>query len=335
MVTEEDLAKLKEKARTDLRNFSNRMMDFDAIGSAPLLELLHDELAYVENVSNNALTTQVCTAMWFQNIRYNFLTHVLGKPRSLDLRKDYAVGDAPCICVGGGPSITDEQLEELANFKGKVFCCNKTYPRLVKYRNPDFVTIIHGTPEIVQAFSEEATQLAMRESQTVFIVATCVDKGVGDILAANVPPERLVWFNASIPDMFMENIDMMMTLFTDLPNIDTGGNVGVFSLIMATELGAKEVAILGMEHCFDLDPKWKNVDTLDYTISYFPEDNQLYAMTPVFRGYYEVLLRWLSQVKGNIKVVNLTPKGPLYVDRRAFGVPCVSVKEYVSGHASL
>lgn len=332
MVTEEDLTKMREKARTDLRNFSNRMMDFDALGSAPLLELIHDELAYVENVSNNALTTQVCTAMWLQNIRYNFINHSLGKPRSMDIRRDFAVGDAPCVCVGGGPSITEEQLEALKDFKGKIFCCNKTYPRLVKYRNPDFVTIIHGTPEIIGAFSDEATQLAMRESNVVFIVATCIDKAVGDLIAQHVPPERLVWFNASIPDMFMENVDMLMSLFTDLPNIDTGGNVGVFSLIMAHELGAKEVAILGMEHCSDLNPKWTNLDVLDYTIHYFPEQNQLYAMSPVFRGYYQVLLRWLSQVRDTVKVINLTPKGPLYVDSIAFGIPCMSVSEYVKTH---
>lgn len=323
------LAQRAAAFRNELRNLTSRMMSNDGIGTGPTIPIYKQELEFIEAVGTNTLTVNVLFDEWMGNILHNFFEHYYGKPTMEDPKKNYKVRNS-AICVGSGPSLNEKQLKILGKYRGTVFACNKVLERLVKFRVPEFGCMIHGSDAniLLPHFDNPAVIDAMEHSDMKLIMATATPKVVSDFIMKHMAPERVFWFNSSMPNEFMENIDLMNNLYTKIPVIDTGGNVGLFTLIMAWELGARAVGLLGMEHCMELDKKWTNKQVIgEYSIHYFPEQGQTFAMTPVFRGYLMCMKNFIEKTT-TVKFSNLTPKGMMYCLPDVYKIPYLPLWEF-------
>ena len=322
------------------------MMDETNIGAQYTNALMSDELAYVQNIETNTLTLEVYLPSWMEQFRQNYLaTNGFQKSVWQVIEKT----KRSCIVVGAGPSLTEEQLELLKDYKGYIICSNKILERVLQYCTPDMVGIIHTTQDIAEHFTGKQAKRYLKKVDVM--VSTCVHPDVTAALKTYGNTSKVHWFNAAIPDVFRKNMDWFLRTMTstsrveggnvyvtpNLPTVDTGGNVGIFLCELAEMMGFKDVGILGMEQCLELDPKWTNEEAMNENVIYYaPEDfPEPFAMNQVFRGYLMTILKWYSDVKDRIdpppmNVYNLTPKGFLYIGRREVGgMPYMDLNKYI------
>lgn len=297
-----------------------------------LYEEMNRESAHVMDLDHNVVTMQARMEKWLEHFRDNLYKHILGKPRISDLKAHPWKKDlSKAICIGGGPSLDIKQLNALrANkYDGLIICCDKAYSKVGKFIEPDIVTCIHGTEEIMDCFTERSLEM-LRESNTILVLSTHIDPMVSELLCQYCPPTRIWWFNASVPPSFAVNIDEMQKLMSGLENIDTGGNVGLFSMILAREvLGCSEIAMLAMEHCVDLNYNWTRQEASEHKLMLDLENRQVIAIPMVFQGYLASMVGWVSGLPKEVRIINLTPKGPPFINRDALGVEYMPIKTYL------
>jgi hypothetical protein len=137
------------------------------------------------------------------------------------------------------------------------------------------------------------------------------------------------WFNPSIPAPYAANIDSMQELMSGMKPIDTGGNAGLFGMILAGEvLRVKEVAMLALEHCFDVNPNWTLEQAAQYRLIFDPDNHIVVGIDSAFQGYLASMSDWIGK-NHQVKVTNLTAKGPFYINRKTLNVPYMSLPEYI------
>jgi hypothetical protein len=316
-----------DKFRKELRYLSNQMMDVFGIGSKAACELVEQELAYIRNIEVNAHTVEAYLPSWLEQFRQNLVLTGGFKARSWP---EWPVGkEHSCIIVGAGPSLADHQLEALGQYNGLVICSNKSLERVLKYTIPDMVVVIHATQDIAEHFTGPRAMASLEHIEV--LVSTVVHPDVTRALLKYGNPDKIHWFNASIPDTYKRNMDEFMYYMSPCPIIDTGGNVGMtMCQIVKEDSRFSVVGLLGMEQALTLDPNWTNAMVADnLTICYAPEDIlQPFAMDRVFHNYILTLMSWYEEVKGRLRVYNLSKGGFLYVNRRT-GMPYLTVDEFI------
>jgi hypothetical protein len=303
----------------------------EGIGVANSIGLLREKLTEQNILLNNTVTVEAMLPTWVRNFSINFSKHIVNTMNSHDLNTQRIT--CKTLVVGAGPSVLkdhDFYMADYKMFEGTVICTNKSFRTLVRMGViPDYVVTIDATEDIWEHFRGRELIDTMKNGKTVFVTSSMVAPDVANILSGFVPRERIVWFNPSVPDEYAQNIDATLTMVSNLPLMDTGGNAGLMALKLALNMGAKKIGLIGMEHCLRLDSSWTNEQARGYEIVYAPEDNQYYAITPVFRGYLESLMQTVDSMRGLAEIINLVKFGPLYTQRTRLDIRYLSLMEFV------
>ena len=296
--------------RRELHDLVQKACTDGEMGSMPMRSLLLNEAQYCHHVSQNAFTIEHSLDTWVDNFRNN-LPYLLGTERRFKLPHT----DRKTLVVGAGPTAKAAYYGNLRNKDIFTICTNKSLEFLVRnHIQPDVVVVLHSTPEIKGTIrTDDVTDCIGRTGRldSVFIIPTTIDPDVFHEIDSISRRERHYWFNPAVPEEQVENINQFMERMTGLPVIDTGGDVGVFALLMALEMTTGPVGIIGLEHCLALNENWTNEQALGYRIEYAPEDEMLYAIPPSFQITLDTLVK-LCNSKGKDRVCNLSNFGPVF-----------------------
>ncbi|MDD5512096.1 MAG: DUF115 domain-containing protein [Dehalococcoidales bacterium] len=306
------------------------------IGLIGVLDTLCNEQGRINAILHSNVTVKGELENWLNNFAYNI--------RKFERKNKWLPPDAikgSAIVVGAGPSITDEQIMVLRNYPGTIICTNKSLKRCYAHHvAPKFVTVVHPTDEILPHFAHQVVRDNLYMSNVV--LSTMTHPSVTDEILAHADPDKVFWYNPSTSDMFVENIDKTISLLSNRGTIDTGGNVGIFSMLLAYQWGANPVGILGLEHCHGPGSwaMWTNEQSDGYEWHYAPEDDMLYCITPMFKSYLHGMMQWYSDVRElrpDFDVINLTKMGVMYTRRRPErtkdGMPYMDVKDFVARYS--
>lgn len=295
----------------------------DTLGPTVAQELFKKQITYAEVLQINAMTTSLYLDGWVKNFREN-LKLIPDDPKFFG--DTIKIKDS-AIIVGAGPSLSDEQIDALRDYHGTIVCVNKSLERLLKHGvTPDVVSVIHSTDEVLTHFDNDLVREHLHEINV--ILCTTLSPNVTKLVCKHSDPEKTFWFHADVPDNIVQNLNMMFFTMAPLEIIDTGGNIGLMCVQIAQWCGAKTLALVGMEHCIELAKDWSNEEAMSYNIIYAPQDNELFALTPVMRSYLQVLHNWYMSNKKQFAIYNLTPHGLFYVRRRDW-MPFMPIEEFV------
>jgi hypothetical protein len=314
----------------DLTHLDDWAMANHGIGSNKVYEVLYNELQRANAIRHNAHTVEVELNDWIHNFAYNLER----MPKKSTGWRDRTIPDS-AIVVGAGPSLTDEQILDLNGYEGTIICVNKSLERMYRLGvTPDWVVMVHTTDEILPHFANDLVRQHLHGSHV--LMSSLGHPSVTDEILAHADPDKVFWYNPSVPDCFAPTVDRMMAQMSQEIVVDTGGNVGIWGLVVAVRRGAKNVGLLGMEHCHDITKVtgWTNQQAAGYSYQWAPEDDQFYCITPMFRAYLLGLVMYINKIAEQTTVYNLTPFGPMYAQRNIVGesfsgVPYRPLKEFV------
>jgi hypothetical protein len=294
------------------------------MGSMPMRSLLLNEAQYCHHLSQNAFTIEHSLDTWIDNFRKN-LPHLLEGERQHKLPRT----DRKVLVIGAGPSAKSVYYGGLRDKDIFTVCTNKSLEFLIRNGiEPDVVVVLHSTPEIKGTIRTEVVSECLGRTgrlDSIFIIPTTIDPEVFQEINGISRLDKHYWFNPAVPEEHVENINQFMERMTGLPVIDTGGDVGVFALLMALEMTTGPVGIIGLEHCLQLNEKWTNEQALNYRFEYVPEDDMFYAIPPSFQVTLDTLVK-LCNSKGKGRVYNLSNFGPVYARKL---LPYMTMEDFV------
>lgn len=308
--------------RRELHDLVQRACTDGEMGSMPMRSLLLNEAQYCHHLSQNAFTIEHSLDTWIDNFRNNLPYITVNKVGFKTPRTDKKT-----LVIGAGPSAVTNYMC-LRDKDIFTVCTNKSLDFLIKCGiEPDVVVVLHSTPEIKGTIKTKAVSDFLGECRlkSDFIIPTTIDPDVFWEIAHISRQPHQHWFNPAVPEEQVENINQFMERMTGLPVIDTGGDVGVFALLMALEMTTGPVGIIGLEHCLELKKDWTDEQALRYRIEYAPESDMLYAIPPSFQITLDTLVK-LCNSKGKGRVYNLSKFGPVYARRL---LPYMSMGDFV------
>lgn len=311
--------------RRELHDLVQRACTDGEMGSMPMRSLLLNEAQYCHHLSQNAFTIEHSLNTWIDNFRKN-LPHLLGTERRFKLPHT----NRKVLVVGAGPTADFAHYWRIKN-NDDIFtvCTNKSLKFLIKWGiEPDVVVVLHSTSEIKGTIRTEVVSEHLGRTgrlDSIFIIPTTIDPEVFQEINDISRPHKHYWFNPAVPEEQVENINQFMERMTGFPVIDTGGDVGVFALLMALEMTTGPVGIIGLEHCFKLDENWTNEQALRYRIEYAPENRMTYAIPPSFQITLDTLVK-LCNSKGEGRVCNLSRFGPVFTRKL---LPYMTLEDFV------
>jgi hypothetical protein len=293
------------------------------MGSMPMRSLLLNEAQYCHHLSQNAFTIEHSLDTWIDNFRNNLPYLTTNKSGFKTPRTE-----RKALVVGAGPSART-YYDCLKSKDLFTVCTNKSLEFLVANGiEPDVVVVLHSTPEIKGTIKTDTVSEYLgqdRRLKSDFIMPTTIDPGVFMEIDSISRRTHHLWFNPAVPEEQVENINQFMERMTGLPVIDTGGDVGVFALLMALEMTTGPVGIIGLEHCLEPKKDWTNEQALNYRFEYVPEDDMFYAIPPSFQVTLDTLVK-LCNSKGKGRVYNLSNFGPVYARKL---LPYMTMEDFV------
>jgi len=233
--------------------------------------------------------------LWAANIRENF-NEILARKDISSLPRIHG----PALCVGAGPSL-DLHLDQIRDFKGEVFACERGLVPLLKHgRIPNYVVSIDGDPIMVKFMEDPIVGANWRFMTGIFAVDSAP-------AVVNRWKGHRVFFS---PWMGDEKVPGNLTTFvhhlTGKPILQTGGNCGSCLWFLAKELGASPIVLLGIDFAY------ANIDYLDKTqiwerVKELPQDKILEFYCRVknsfgnevitdlmFDDFKNIMLTWLD-----------------------------------------
>lgn len=314
---------LEKKYEDEVKALTDKICFEDTLGPTVAQTLFKKQITYAEGLQLNAMTTSLFLNDWVKNFKEN-LKLIPDKP---EFFADHIKIKDSCIIVGAGPSLSNDQIDALKDYKGTILCVNKSLKRLLERGIvPDIVSVIHSTDEVLGHFDNDIVKEYLPQINLVLCSTLCPK--VTNLITQYSDPKKTYWFHSDVPDNIIQNLNMMFYTMVPLEILDTGGNIGLMCVQIAQWCGAKTLGIVGMEHCVELDKTWTNEESMNYNIIYAPQDDELFALTPVMRAYLQVLHNWYMNNRKSFSIYNLTPHGLFYVRRRDW-MPFMPIREYV------
>lgn len=149
--------------------------------------------------------------------------------------------DTVAVVVGAGPTLRKnlEHYDSLAAMRCHYFCTDKAFPILSKHVRPNYVTALNAkspNKEVKGWWAQAPT------NESILIMPITADPVTHENWRG-----RKCFVNCDLP------IELTQTIVeqTGLKAIPGGSNVGVFSYLMATRLGYKNIILLGMDYSFE------------------------------------------------------------------------------------
>jgi hypothetical protein len=303
-------------------------------------QIFREMVQEAERRGGNLITLDTFNDKWMENFKENLMAHEFdGFDKGRWIARDIeGMTGGRFLCVGAGPSLTDEQIEMMKKFNGIIICTNKSARRLYEHGIiPTIITCIHGTNEVLPSFQNDIVRENLHKSHVV--LATDVTRDLIKEVKAHCDPTKLWFFHSSIPSELVTNIDQFFQAMVDVPVLDTGGNVGLFNIALSQRFMPKAVGFVGMELCQSFEEAvTNNQDMLESTLLRFPDDNnQEFVLSKVFRGYTQVIMNWYGDWKKQnndvfpFEIINCTPRGLIYI-RRDVWIPYMPLEEFIAKH---
>lgn len=301
-------------------------------GAAHVKSALQVQVARVNNTIQNTITLEGFLELWMKNFADNF-KYSRGM-ESIDALK----GEGRCLIVGAGPSVTEERIEALKKFDGKIICTNKSFKRLLEAEiRPDLVVAIHATEEIASHLTPTREWMSHRlknETQPSDIPRIVLPSTVhhSTFKQARDSAFRIYWFNPAMPEETIPNINHLLELMNGKPTFDTGGNVGTMAMRLAVKMGYKEIGLFGMEHALRPTPEMTQEQVLKYNCELDVRNMEPYLVPPSFQVYIEGIRQWYYMMKADkregVKVWNLVDFGPIFTHKV---LPYKPFEDYLEG----
>ena len=182
------------------------------------------------------------------NLRHN-LGHILNcKSVALIEAVEAAVqGSKAALVIANGPSLSDEQLEtfkasEFRQRGGLTLCVDSALKRVLRVGIvPDFVVLLDNQLFAKEFFTDPVVDKYNKRLK--YIVPTDMHPEVVELLRG-----ELYFYQSARPPYPSINLNMYLNyMFPDIPMLDSGGNVGVFSIILAYYLKKDWIATIGLD----------------------------------------------------------------------------------------
>ena len=290
---------------------------------------------------------------WIKNFSLN-LENIWNGHSARELMPANNFVSKPSLVIGRGPSLLKNNhlsLLEDSNFDGSIVCCDGALPTVLKnnvtpdnYKNFFVVTIdaqIHQKEiyenEIVKNFGKNIK----------CILSTTVP--LSTYTAAKDSGMEVYWLHTLFdydkgPSSF-NYISGMMSKSKNhqkgLPAIQTGGNVGTSSWVIAWSiLKSKIVCLLGLDQGYpeEIDLKSENYHKFPkeifehsgayekaFPLVYNPEFDCKCRQDPIFQYYCNALKEFIDNVSEKVTTFNATEGGALF----GKNIHCIKFKEFL------
>ncbi len=211
------------------------------------------------------------TPLQWYHIRQNIRNILNGKP--LKLLRDKARSHPtmrPCLIIANGPSLTKEKLEMIKNFDfqrlgGMIFCVDSAARKVLEAGvYPHFIVHLDNRIYAREFFKG--------------VMASDLNRRLNYIAPIDMHPEvvelmrgEIYWYNIAGPDFpAMNKNPYLQFMFPEIPTMDSAGNVGVFTILLANYLNCNPIGIVGLD--------------LSYREGTKPEDTENYYLDVLDSG---------------------------------------------------
>lgn len=320
---------LKKEYDKKARDLYLEMCRKSEFGPEVAISVFRDLVQESERGAINGRTVELFLAEWNKNFRVNMERgYFQGQD---DRLLTNVLHPSAVMCVGAGPSLTDADIAMLRDWKGCIICSNKSVKRLLDNGVvPTVITALHSTETVLKSFQHDIVRKRLHKSY--LMLPTTIHPDVAQELLEYADPDKVFWFHASCPEDIIPNIDNLYQSMLNLPVIDTGGNVGLFNIGLADQMRPKAIGFVGMELAEPKESVKTNVEALESTFIYLPEDNMEFVLSKVFRGYVQVFMNWFGEKKKQgmpFDLYNCTAFGLIYARRRDW-IPYLPLKEFLA-----
>lgn len=280
--------------------------------------------------------TKELLPMWMKNFAENLSLIREGKT----LRELIPKGDPEgrAIIIGRGPSVFRKKHLELlkkSNYKGLVISTDGMLTECLKEGVvPDYVVSVDGSPVCEKWYNDPLVKEHGSKITSVLCtqVSPKVTKRVIDACFKGpywfVPSTDVVADRDSIT-----RVQLLMTCSEKNPNgtiaMESGGNVGSTSWVLAWNiLKRKDICLIGMDYGYPDDMPLEETYYFDKTVScigalhaniyyetvFHPHFQTKSKIDPAFKSYRQSFFDMLMAAPDNIKTVNCTESGTLFLD---------------------
>lgn len=237
--------------------------------------------------------------------------------------KEYTKANKPCLIIGGGPSIKKYNHIKLLKehgFNGDIIATDSIACKLLEEGIiPTYMNSADASPHVKNLINYDVMHKYSDKITGLF--STVTHPSVLDIFKG-----KKYFYNSYIN----QEITDIFFLMTNIPRINSCGNVGSSSIILAHYLGYNPIIFIGMDLSFESEEDMKiyhsdntskfnpNNRQIDWTkhkykIETNPIYNKKYYMDKVFEFYKSTLLYNMKEMaKDGINLINCTEQGALY-----------------------
>jgi hypothetical protein len=251
--------------------------------------------------------------IWCRNIGENM--PICKKAKTLEgVRAD----QRDVVVVAAAPSLTDEDLIKLTDFKGDIIAVNKTFERLVRLGIvPTWVVMLDAHPVSMSQFRWVRTY-EWKEKPRFFVSSVThpltlkVLTEVFDAYMFN-PLELSNEVVLSCPkcghlseQTTTVRLSQTWTWMNGLPEFAHGGNVGTCAFLLARELGYKRIGMMGFDFYLEPDPAWSVSHSLSMETLYYPDFGTI-CWPPYFKAYFAYLSGVLQDIAAEVRYLGNSP----------------------------
>lgn len=287
---------------------------------------------------------------WIKNFSSN-LNFIKNESSARELIPEKNDSKSSALVIGRGPSIKKHnhlQILAQSNYQGSIVCSDGSLINVLKSGI---------TPEKFKNFFVVTidTQDRQKKSYDDPIVKKFGSQ-IRCILSSTVSPEtykivkesgmKIYWIHTLVDyDKGKSSFNYITSVMTKtennpkgLPAIQTGGNVGTSSWIIAWNiLKHSHVGLIGIDHGYYTDERTsddhvlpnKNNDTLEFRKAYPKIYNPIYDVTciqdPIFQYYSNALKEFIVKASKFVKTINATEGGTIFGE----GINCDSLKNFI------
>lgn len=221
----------------------------------------------------------------------------------------------------------DKQVEDLKNYKGTIFCCDRAlYTCLVNDIIPDYVVNVDSSYLCLAFYDLPLIRKHMDKTTALFTVTAFP-------LTIRAWTGKKAFFSQ---DLTCNSLTESLSRVTKTDIVRPGGCVHNTSWAIAYALGAKTIGLYGIDNSYDKQSQAEHGLTLKS--HHVKELDKVFYTDAVYRLYAGVLFAWMEKVGKEIVNVNTTENGIMYnsVAYEEVGadvdIKKMSLKEFVEGY---